>query len=853
MRSRLSTAVRALLASPGLKEQNDSVRLAAVVLMARTPATTGVVEIRKAELGRWCGTGRDNMKHVLRALRGAGLPGDVQPVAASAPGTSDGAEDSLQLKVLPLWSAMSSTLGLAGRCPETGERDPLALSQRELAVLFRLIEHLFAPGWAFRDGRDPVVGLLASRTGRGASTDRLALLLLVLSASARGRVRMCGGRVDTHVGRPAVTLSRMLGCSPAGAAHVLVRLEDAGVLTRPRRGASGLRSRARIVIPAVAAAHQADNATPSADPALPALRSVPEPTAAQTKASSYPKAAQPPAAREWPAADRWWEFCGEPDLEEPPVADPALEDGFDTDLGFAGSPAAATPPECAAAVGKNAQVSGAPEPGKPAVGDLAAVTPLHTLHSPVVEVGGLARAVDGSSGACAVGAEDVRPERAGAREGESRDAAPQLTVVESSGHPLRGEQPNLDSTGLQQRKRTPGRGRQGRHLQSVSPVAPPADLAQALLPVLPVWERLDRPYLRDQVVVEARKALGQIALWSGSSLAVDLLADRLKDRLHQQGGPTMVTNPFGWLIRKGLTQRQICGSAACDDGIDLTWGADCASCDGRLADRRSLRRALIAQVVASTPNATFEDRGPAIDAHLRRHAELRAADLAAALERAEADRKRSEERQAQRAAQRLAAELERQAMPCSRCGAQQSAGLCTACSAQLAARAALAEAVDLELAGGADLSDRASVREVIARARKNLDAAIRRERATNGLGPDASTAALALSDMVTAQNCAGIARTWALRELARNPQATEEGQMAHDTVMRVAHRYDDRAAAKREAVAQGRAAIRRTAEYLLNRRLDKIAKLREHGRPVQPAPLSRRAVGEALAAAESGR
>ncbi|WP_033817714.1 hypothetical protein [Kitasatospora sp. MBT63] len=844
--------MRALLASPGLKEQNDSVRLAAVVLMARTPVTTGVVEIRKAELGRWCGTGRDNMKHVLRALRGAGLPGDVQPVVASVPGASDGAEDSLRLKVLPLWTAMSSTVGPAGRCPETGKRDPLALSQRELAVLFRLVEHLFAPGWAFRDGRDPVVGLLASRTGRGASTDRLALLLLVLSASARGRVRLCGGRVDSHVGRPAVTLSRMLGCSPAGAAHVLVRLEEACVLTRPLRGASGLRSRARIVIPAVAAAHQADNATSSAGPALLALRSVLKPAAAQTEASSCTKAAQPPVAREWPSADRWWEFCGEPVLEEPPVADPALEDGFDTDLGFAGSPAAATPPEFAAAVRENAQVSGAPAYEKPAVGDLAAVTPLHALHSPVVEVGGLARAVDGFSGACAVGAEDVRPERAGAREGESRDAAPQLAVVESSGHPLRGEQPNLDSTGLQQRKRTPGRGRRGRHLQSVSPVAPPADLAQALLPVLPVWERLDRSYLRDQVVVEARKALGRIALWSGSSLAVDLLADRLKDRLHQQGGPAMVTNPFGWLIRKGLTQRQICGSASCDDGIDLTWGADCASCDGRLADRRSLRRALIAQVVASTPDATFEDRGPAIDAHLRRHAELRAADLAAALERAEADRKRSEERQAQRAAQRLAAELERQAMPCSRCGAQQSAGLCTGCSAQLAARAALAEAVDLELAGGADLSDRASVREVIARARKNLDSAIRRERATNGLGADASTAALALSDMVTAQNCAGTARTWALRELARNPQATEEGQLAYDAVMRTAHRYDSRAAAKREAVVQGRAAIRRTAEFLLDRRLERVAKLREHGRPVQPAALSRRAVGEALAAAESG-
>ncbi|MEE1823872.1 hypothetical protein PUR61_16980 [Streptomyces sp. BE20] len=843
--------MRALLASPGLKEQTDSVRLAAVVLMARTPVTTGVVEIRKAELGRWCGTGRDNIKHVVRSLRGVGLRGDVQPVAVSVPGTAEGAEDSLRLRILPLWHAMSSALGPAGRCPQTREWDPLALDRRELAVLFHLVEHLFAPGWSFRDGRDPVLGLLAGRTGRGASTDRLALLLMVLSASARGRVRLCGGRVDTHVGRPAVTLARMLSCSPAGAAHVLVRLEESGVLTRPRRGASGLRSRARIVIPAVAAAYQADNATAPVGLAAPVLRSVPQSAAARTKASSSPKSPQPSVAREWPSADHWWGFYGEPELEEPPVADPALEDGFDTDLGFVGCPAAATPPESGPDVNENAQATGMREAERPAASDLAAATPLHSLHSPVAEVGGRACAVDGFSGACAVVAEDVRPERTVAREDRPGDVTPPLTAAPSPAHPLRGDQPNPNSADPQQRKQT---RRRDRHLHSVTPaVAPPADLAQVLAPALSVWERLDRPYLRDQVAFVVRKALGRIMLWSGPRLAVALLAGRLTERLRQQGGPALVTDPYGWLIRKGLTQRQVCGSAACDDGIDLTWGGDCASCDGRLADRRSLRRALIAQVVAATPDAAFEDRGPAIDVHLRQHAEQRAAELAADLQRAETDRKRSEERQAQREAQRLAAQLERQELPCSQCGAERSAGLCTGCSAQQAARAALTEAVDLELAGGADLSDRASVRELMARAGRRLDAAILRERATNGLGEDADTESRALSDMVTTQNCASIARAWALRELARNPQAREEGQMAHDAVMRAAHRYDSRTAAKQEAVAQGQAAVRRAAEYLLARRLETIAKLRECGRPTLPPAPSRRAVGVALAAAEAGR
>ncbi|MFD4530510.1 hypothetical protein ACFWNL_27345 [Kitasatospora sp. NPDC058397] len=55
-------------------------------------------------------------------------------------------------------------------------------------------------------------------------------------------------------------------------------------------------------------------------------------------------------------------------------------------------------------------------------------------------------------------------------------------------------------------------------------------------------------------------------------------------------GPVLVTSAYGWLIRKGLPQRQLCRSTACADGIDLAWGADSVMCDGRLTNRRSQGR-----------------------------------------------------------------------------------------------------------------------------------------------------------------------------------------------------------------------------------------------------------------------
>ncbi|WP_331734462.1 MULTISPECIES: hypothetical protein [unclassified Streptomyces] len=238
-RARLKGAVRALLDTDGLDGVPDPVRLAVIVLASRTPSESGEVEIRTRELGRWIGLSKSRTaSEVVPALRRSGL------VSVE---TLEGEFDQpagLRCKVLPLGAAQD-VVGHA-----------LNLEKKELATLLRLMEAVMAPGWAHRDGRVTPAGLLGTRTGRGAATDRLALLLLVLKARETGRVRLCGGTVDTKRGRPAATLARLLGCSVGAAERVLKRLEERDLVRRVRlRTASGLANRTRLMIPAVAASH----------------------------------------------------------------------------------------------------------------------------------------------------------------------------------------------------------------------------------------------------------------------------------------------------------------------------------------------------------------------------------------------------------------------------------------------------------------------------------------------------------------------------------------------------------------------------------------------------------------------
>ncbi|MEU9321442.1 hypothetical protein [Streptomyces sp. NPDC048295] len=238
-RARLGGAVRMLLDVAGLTGTSDAVRLAVLVLASRTPSETGVVKIHTSELGRWIGMSASyTASVVVPGLRRSG-------VVSVETEMGEYREDiGLECRVLPLWA----TQGVVGH--------PLALAKKELATLQRLVEAVMAPGWAHRDGSVTPAGLIGTRTGRGAATDRLALLLLVLEARETGRVRQCGGSVDTKRGRAAATVARLLGCTASAGERVLERLEDRKLVLRVRlKTASGLSNRSRLMVPAVAAAH----------------------------------------------------------------------------------------------------------------------------------------------------------------------------------------------------------------------------------------------------------------------------------------------------------------------------------------------------------------------------------------------------------------------------------------------------------------------------------------------------------------------------------------------------------------------------------------------------------------------
>ncbi|MFJ3728551.1 hypothetical protein ACIPYQ_39115 [Streptomyces sp. NPDC090045] len=241
MRARLLGAVRALVSAPALDGVGDPARLAAVVLMAKAKVATNYrTTITAKELGRWVGLKPSRIAHqVLPELRERGVLGSNETTSAA------GRVTGLECWVIPMYRAQHGG----------DRRHVLALSRVELIVLLKLIEVLFAPGWSTKDGATPA-GMLADRTGRGAATDRLGLLLMVLSSNSRGWLQLCSGSVDTERGRPAATAGRLLGCSPAAGAKVLSRLQERGVLTVDRREtASGLNARSRVRLLPVAQAH----------------------------------------------------------------------------------------------------------------------------------------------------------------------------------------------------------------------------------------------------------------------------------------------------------------------------------------------------------------------------------------------------------------------------------------------------------------------------------------------------------------------------------------------------------------------------------------------------------------------
>ncbi|MET7693933.1 hypothetical protein ABZT06_39215 [Streptomyces sp. NPDC005483] len=717
-------------------------RLAVVVLASRTPSETGVVEIRARELGRWLGLSVSRVRHaVVPGLRRSGVV-DVETLAGEF-----GEDWGLTCRVLPMWEAQDKV------------GHPLRLMKPELATLLRLLEALMAPGWAHRDGRVTPAGLLGARTGHGAAADRLALLLLVLEAGETGRVRLCGGRVDKRYGRPVATLARLLGRSLSQAERVLERLEGVGLVERPRRQTvSGMRHVARLVVPAVAAAHRGrqGSAGVADDHVVGDLAG----TAWPGEGSTPPKK---PQASEVHEADG----TGDGDLatttslhtDHSSVADASSE--VTGGLGFSGyaDSGSCDRPEYACAHEDQAVKASVAVSQRALGGD----SPLRGENQGESPGGGLPTGGSGS---------------------RSR-----LTVVDRA----RGQQ--------QQQQRVANLG--------------DLRLQIALAPVAYLWGQLRRG--QQAVAVRAvERALGDLSGIVEAKAAPGVLAARLADRLKEVGGEALVRDPMGWLLGRGLVQRPACPDLRCDDGIRLDSGTGCPTCANIVHIRRALRAQVASRVEAEMQGSDPAARRAETERRLRDETALD--EQRAQVRRARTAREVEQRQQAiaRRRALEEGAELARRQAPCADCGLPGSAGLCPGCSYRRRTEELVREAIDLAVAARVDLLDADAVDELTQQCEADTRALLHLacERAC---GPDADPAWAAFTAPEVAQQIRDERRAAALRRLLGSQEAVAEADAAYEACLRLRGRGSE-SAAEEAADAAGR----RTAELLLRQRLGEL-------------------------------
>lgn len=760
-RARLRGAVHLLLDAPGLVGTVDAVRLATVVLAARTPEATGRVEIRTPELARWLGVSPSYVAScVLPALRRSGV------VRTSVATGESGENRALICEVIPLWTAR----GVVGH--------PLALNRKELATLLRMVEAVMAPGWAHRDGSVTPAGLLGTRTGRGAPTDRLALLLLALEANRQGRVPLCGGTIEIRRGRPAATMARLLGSSASAGERVLERLEAAGVVARVRRQtASGLANRSRLLVPAVARAHGL-------------------------------------VVGDWLLEGRGHAVGAVP-------ADPDATAG----------------PSAPSDAATDVQVSGTRVRRETRSAEPDGTAALHTLHAPVAQVVPQDADESGFSGeeplgccglpGCACTREGLAPVVDGP--GEHQRSAGQQD-------PLRGDkhQDSSDQRGGRkqlpdhvERRTPPARVVVGGRTHGQLPDQPPRlpyDLEAVFAQVEPLWARLDRPGARATVVAAARRELAAIAGLTGTPAAGQVLGARLLRRLSEQGGPDAVTDPVGWLRGRGLRRRPGCSDLRCDDGRRMDTSGPCEACGSLIADRRGVRSRVAANVT-TVPRASTAERRAAYEHELHEAFAVQVAETDARHQRAVAERDRRAEAVAQARTDAQAAQRARRAEPCADCGRPEAAGMCPACGNRKAAERAILDATLAAAAAeagfeGSHVPEHRHMHVVAVRAayeeilRAQLDQAL-----SDATARGATHETLSLLARLTVETEAATYRLSALSNLARSGTADREATLASEATMRVAHRYADLAAAKKAAARNAERARQRTAQHLLTTRI----------------------------------
>ncbi|MGC5359560.1 hypothetical protein ACPXCS_37110 [Streptomyces sp. DT190] len=783
MRLRLRAAVQALLSDPSIAGLKDAPKLAAVVLYAKSRAPQGEkndlqTSIWGSELGRWMGVKESTVHHkVLPVLRGSGAL--RTRVVTDAKGHPTG----LDCLVMPLWNAHHG--GGAGH--------PLALTKAELATLLRLLEALFGHGWTPENKEPTPPGLLAGRRGKGAATDRLGLLLMVLNTRASGWLQLCGGSVKLKEGRGAATLARLLGCSPSGARKVLARLTEAGVVARQHKAtATRMRGRGRVMLLPVARAYGR------------ALAPVEVVSGSGAVFSQRPVGA-----------------CGD--------HAPAGADGALGTPGIGGA-------EQAARAGDQERPDGAE---------------LHANHASVVTPVVPPQLSCGFSGE-GRGAEGRRPERACVREDQAADGG--TAVAESASPvaedgPLRGEKPGESPVEGREGQRAAGAVAGGRpkavgweKAQQQRRVGLPADLGLrvALGPVAGLWERLSG-WQQGQVEVAAQAELTRLAgMLERPEMAPRLLVDRFTDRLEETGGEALVERPFPWLMRRGLVQRQACSDRRCDDGIRLDTGAECENCGNVVHIRRARRAKIAAEVDRELPGLSEGERRRVLEERLREQAAIEAEDFVRRREQARAEQARREaaraaaqeraERERQAAA---AADAVRQALPCEDCGLQRSAGLCEACGFRRRTEAAIVEAGLIAATWSADLDEPGDVAAVAAHVRGSLEADIERaqseflelmEPGALDADPVLAASALAFTALQAVEQALPEYRSSALGRLGRTEEAEAEARRAYKTEQnRRWYKHNPHGAdAVAAATKAADAARERTAQYLLAARLEQL-------------------------------
>lgn len=751
MRARLLAAVRALVTSPALAGASDGTRLASVVLTAKADARKDFeTSIWAEELGRWLGVSQSTVAHtVLPELRGAGFLGSN--VATNAIGWATG----LECWVIPMYRAQH-----AG-----DRRHPLALSRSELAVLLSLVTVLFGPGWAPKDKAPIPAGLLAGRTGRGAATDRLGLLLMVLTTGSAGWLQLCPGSVDTGRGRPAATVARLLGCTAAAGAKVLKRLQEHGVadVVRKETG-SGLNAQSRVRLVPVAKAHGV-------------------------------------AVRE---ARR--------------VADAVFSDlagaaSGDLESGETGETLVAT------------GIEGAGQGGMAGSADLAATAQHHSDHASEVTAVVPPQLDCGFSGE-GRGGEDGRPERVCEREDHAMDAASgdKLRLIDGKVGPLRGEQQVKSGGGKEQSAAVPA-ARQvlqlvgpGEKRQQAGELTASDDLRVRVVvaPVVGLWARLGRgqqAVIGQAVVRELNRLAGLI---DDTKAVVQMLADRLTDRLEEAGGEALVRDPMGWLLGRGLIQRPACPDLRCDDGVRLDTRGECASCGSLLTDRRAVRARVRTETSADLPGASAAELEAAVEKRLREYTageaertRLRHARTVAevAARRAAVARRQQREEEAEQA---------RRSAPCATCGLPDAAGLCPPCSYARSTDAVVREAVDLAIAVRADLDDPQQVTQLTAQCEADTRALL--TQVCQRRGGDEVWAAYTAREI--AVQVRDERRAAALRRLTASEDAVREADAAYEAELR------QRPWALQTAEAAADDAGRCAAGYLLRGRLGQLTAIR---------------------------